>query len=227
MNRTKIGWTDFTFNPITGCTRRCGYCYANRLAQGRLKHLYLRNEIVAPDTDPQDPFSPRFWPDRLAEPAKLKCPSKIFCCSMAELFDPANPAHWIYKTIGVAYQNQQHTFQFLTKQPQIAACYTFPANSWVGITITDDTDEVYQRERAARAIKAPVRFLSFEPLLSAIHYIPPWADWIIIGAMTGPGAIEPEKWWIQKLIDLADAHHVPVFLKDNLHWHDTRKEFPA
>ena len=31
-----IAWTDATFNPITGCLNNCPYCYARRLANGRL-----------------------------------------------------------------------------------------------------------------------------------------------------------------------------------------------
>ncbi|HEY0087397.1 MAG TPA: DUF5131 family protein, partial [Candidatus Lokiarchaeia archaeon] len=31
MNRTKIEWTDYSWNPITGCLHNCWYCYAKKL----------------------------------------------------------------------------------------------------------------------------------------------------------------------------------------------------
>lgn len=40
---TAIEWTDETWNPVTGCTHvspGCDNCYAERLAEGRLRHLY-------------------------------------------------------------------------------------------------------------------------------------------------------------------------------------------
>jgi len=33
VNKTKIEWTDMTWNPVTGCLHRCPYCYANRQAE--------------------------------------------------------------------------------------------------------------------------------------------------------------------------------------------------
>ena len=32
MNKSKIEWTDFTWNPVTGCLQGCEYCYARRMA---------------------------------------------------------------------------------------------------------------------------------------------------------------------------------------------------
>lgn len=98
MNRTKIGWTDRTWNPLSGCFNRCFYCYAWKLANGRLKNLYINgpNQILN-GADPQDPFAPRFWPNRLKEPYQLKKPSKIFVCSMGEMFGDWVPVNWRYR----------------------------------------------------------------------------------------------------------------------------------
>ncbi len=226
MNKTKIEWTDYTWSPITGCTKRCFYCYAHRLAKGRLRKLYLSNPNVASGCDPDDPFAPRFWMKRLHEPRKHNYSSKIFVCSMAELFDSHIPNLWIQAVLNEAKFCWWHIFQFLTKQPQRATEFDFPPNAWVGITVDKHSAENWQRQGDMAQLRATVRFVSYEPLLSPIKRIPCWADWIIIGAMTGPGAIKPEPEWVQHLIDLADAAGIPVFLKDNLGWKEPRREWP-
>ncbi len=226
MNRTKIEWTDYTYNPITGCTKRCAYCYAHRLARGRLRKLYLANSDVAPGCDPNDPFSPRFWRGRLDDPCTKRKPSKIFTCSMGELFDPRVPDEWIEAVLAVASLHERHTFQFLTKQPRRAADFEFAPNVWVGLTIDYDGTETWANQTNMQFVEAAVRFVSYEPLLSPIKYIPSWADWIIIGAMTGPHALQPKPEWVQALIGIADAVGIPVFLKDNLEWPEPRQEWP-
>ena len=76
MIKTNIEWTDYTWNPITGCMGplnkgRCPYCYAHKLASGRLAHRYLANKHVAPFCDEADPFSPRLWDGRLDAPLRV------------------------------------------------------------------------------------------------------------------------------------------------------------
>lgn len=48
MNKTPIEWTDYTWNPITGCLRGCSYCYARKMAH-RFKRSFeptLRWELA-------------------------------------------------------------------------------------------------------------------------------------------------------------------------------------
>lgn len=226
MNRTSIEWTDFTWNPVTGCTRGCTYCYARRLAHGRLRHRYLANSEVAPGCDPANPFSPRFWRQRLQEPGARLTPSKIFTVDMGDLWDPHVPAHWIDAVMAVVYIHKQHTFQFLTKCPARAAVWTFPPNAWVGVTIDSVQNRYWDRLHGLSLVKAPVRFISYEPLLSPFKRIPNYVDWIVVGAMTGPNAVKPKGYWIQRLLNAADEKGIPVFLKDNLNWPTVRREWP-
>jgi len=32
MNKTKIEWCDYTWNPVVGCLHNCQYCYAKQIA---------------------------------------------------------------------------------------------------------------------------------------------------------------------------------------------------
>ena len=221
MNRTAIEWAQFTWNPITGCTRGCAYCYARRMA------YRLRGRYGYPQ---DDPFAPTFHPDRLHEPSQRKKPAKIFTCSMGEMFDPQVNFLWVDKIFRIMSTVPRHTFQVLTKQPQNALdrLIFIPDNCWIGISqdgrYTDDSMFHYLLN-----ITAETKFVSFEPLLGPIPDLDSnlcGIDWVIIGAQTGPGAVPPEKEWILGIINAARDYDIPVFLKDNLNWHEQVREWP-
>ena len=254
MNQTKIEWTDFTWNIITGCLgpngtpskpQRCPYCYAHKLARGRLKKLYLDNigevpadsnqdfENVIPGGDPNDPFTPRYWPDRAIEPYKLKKPSKIFVCSMSELFGNYIPDDWIDNILETCFELPEHTFQILTKNPKKALQLVFPDNVWLGVTVTSPLE--WFRVCSLLCSNAKLKFISFEPLLEDAFDPPelatfsgfPYIDWVIIGGQTCPTFI-PKAQWIYRIIDKARHEGIPIFLKNNLHWNDRSiQEFPT
>ena len=78
-----------------------------------------------------------------------------------------------------------------------------------------------------RAVSAPVRFVSFEPLLS--RPAGTWLNgvgWVIIGAMNGPVAVIPNPEWIREIIDRCRKSAVPVFVKDNVKWPEKIEEYP-
>lgn len=197
MNKTKIEWTDYTWNPITGCENDCFYCYGKRIA----KKFWKDNPN----------YEPKFYIKRLQEPYKLKKPSKIFVCSMAELFGNWIPDSIIEKVIEVARENSQHTFQFLTKNPERYLNFSFPKNCWLGTTVIGENWSV-ELYRLTNLAKIPnYKFISIEPILGGFAGInlKPF-DLIIVGAMTGEGAIRPEKEWIDSI------KHPNIFYKDNI-----------
>lgn len=219
MSLSRIEWTDRTLNVITGCRgpagdgRHCSYCYAKRLANGRLRRLYLANHNVAAG-DRNDPFTPRFWPKRLEEPARIKKPCKFFVCSMGELFGSWVPHSWQQAIFDMIEANPQHIFQLLTKQAQHLARWSpFPPNAWVGVTATNGK-ELKQAARKLSDVEASVRYVSLEPLFGPINGLDlAPLDWVIVGVQTGPGAISPQINWVENIIRWATAQEVPIFLK--------------
>jgi protein gp37 len=207
LNRSKIEWTDYTWNPITGCSRRCKYCYAWRMAKR------LRGKYGYPE---DDPFRVTFHPERLKEPRQVKKPSKIFICSMGEMFDIDSKYGWIELILAEIKRSSQHTFQILTKRPDVLYQFDFPFNVWLGISI--DTQEA-ARERLPylldNDVDATVKFASFEPLLEKVDVNLEGLDWIIIGAQTQPWR-PPAYEWVAALLKQARRYGIPYFLKDNL-----------
>ncbi len=222
MTPTKIEWADYTWNIVTGCENGCDYCYARRLAEGRLKGRFGYPKV--------NPFKPTFHHDRLNAPSKVKKPSRIFVCSMGELFGNWVPDSWFISIRKVVWDNPQHTFIFLTKCPDGMDGWVFPKNAWCGIS-ANYFGALISRCGKLKGVHAKVRFASIEPLHGWIPILPEWLEWVIIGAETGhrKGRIEPESEWIEHLTQEADNHNIPIFHKDNLapyYEGELRREFP-
>ncbi len=234
---TKIPFCDETENWCSGCVgptgtldkpKRCPYCYASPLsrrlsAMPQSAHKY-RNRMY-----------PTFHPeeiDKFCKKAKRwRKRRRIFVNSMGDIMDPGFTDDQIQQQIQVAVDFPKHTFIFLSKRPERYIRFEWPRNAWLGATACDS--ETMARALALNQAPATVRFLSCEPLLEevTIHYWPNTRpNWIIIGAMTGPGAKPPQRAWVESLTAQADAIGAAVFHKDNLrkHFGDafTRQEFP-
>lgn len=224
MNKTSIEYCDYTWNPVTGCLHGCSYCYARRFAERGMGEYGKHPK--------GERFKPRSHFERLDGPAKVRKPSKIFVGSMGDLFGEWVHWEWISRVRGAAMDAPQHTYIWLTKNPKRYCEYSWRENDWVGVSVPEARGlgtALYWLEKAEGA---RVRFISFEPLLTDMPNIvqPSTArllDWIIIGAQTGPGAKQPSYERIERIVDFADEHGIPVFLKDNIvEWPVKQQEFP-
>jgi protein gp37 len=215
MNKTKIEWCDYTWNPVTGCLHGCEYCYARRIAE-RFKGKAF-----------PEGFAPTFYPNRLDEPKKLKKPSRIFVVSMGDLFGGWVSPVWINRILRVAEECPQHTFIFLTKNPTGMRGYNFLDNCWCGTSI-ENQEATKKRIPELLKVSAPVRLVSIEPMLGPVDLTNfcNKLNWIIIGAQTGPKAVKPKPEDVRSIIDLAQEQGIPLFLKDNLKWPEKIQEFP-
>jgi protein gp37 len=238
---TKIEWTNETWNPVTGCygpggsadkPRRCGYCYAYRMAR-RLAGRYGY---------PESPhfFDPTFHPNRLEKPFSWKKPRMVFVCSMADLFGPWVPDGWIESVLGIVAQTPRHTYQFLTKWPErLERWNPWPDNAWVGASVTN-IGSLQKTIPWLQNVYAPVRFVSAEPWLGTVEN-PQWRNipllrsllgriqWFIIGQQTGPGARSPDRVAINTLVEAARLANTAVFMKPPLAdtWQDAPQEWPV
>lgn len=211
MNKTKIEWTDWTWNPITGCLHGCWYCYA--------KKMFTRFHRS---------FEPTFYPERLNEPSMLKRPSRIFCCSVADIFADWTKPEWRVAVLKEIEKYPQHIFQLLTKNPENIKLKPMK-NVWVGATITCDNemDKLYSLVNNYQGLK----FLSFEPLLSAPKIMQTDGcfdkiDWVIVGKLTGSRKVPLDKEAVGCIIREAKGRGIPVFIKNNVGWPEKIQEFP-
>ena len=230
IQKTNIEWArnpdgtpGFTSNPFTGCRNGCPYCYARREAYGRCKQADMAGIPVSHSQgreDREDPFAPRYHPDRLLEIEKRKKPAGIFLCNRSDLFGDYWPQIWQDRIFKMIRACPQHRFYLLTKQAaRLVAFSPFPDNCYVGVTATDYLKYVDACNYLSQ-VEAKVKYLSIEPLLSwdkavAYFFESGGINQVIIGAQSRP-TILPKWAWVREIIEAADKAGVPIFLKDNL-----------
>jgi len=149
-------------------------------------------------------------------------PSRIFVGSTIELFHEDISDNWRWGIFEYCKIESYHTFIFLTKKPENLIKWSpFPDNCWVGVSATNYWKYVDASNYLSR-IEAPVKFLSFEPLLSwdkrpQYFFKSGGISWLIIGQQAPVReSTMPKIEWITEIVEAADKAGVPVFLKDNL-----------
>ncbi len=210
MRTTKIEWTERTWNPVTGCSKvseGCRHCYAEMMTR-RLhsmgNHKYRNN------------FTPTEHPEDLQEPFKWKKPSKVFVCSMSDLFNEEITYEFVDQVFEVIRQTPIHTYQILTKRAIRMAEYfkerEVPANVWIGVTV--ENKKARERVDSIRHIDATVKFLSCEPLLEDLGVMNlSGIDWIIVGGESGVSARPMDEQWAVNLLNQARKESIPFFFK--------------
>lgn len=125
--KSKIEWTDATWNPIRGCSRvseGCRNCYAERVA-ARFSGPGKPYEglAVMKSDGPHWTGQIRFVTEHLGDPIRWRNPRRIFVNSMSDLFHEAVPDDDIDQIFAVMALAPQHIFQVLTKRPERMLAY--------------------------------------------------------------------------------------------------------
>lgn len=210
MRTTKIEWTERTWNPVTGCNKvseGCRHCYAEMMS----RRLYsMGNQKY------KNNFRPTEHVEALLEPFKWKRPSKVFVCSMSDLFNEEISFDFVDRVIDVIKLTPLHTYQILTKRAERMADYfknrDVPVNAWIGVTVEDRT--VMARIDSIRSINASVKFLSCEPLLQDLGKMNlNGINWIIVGGESGVSARPMKEQWVFNILNQARRDNIPFFFK--------------
>ena len=213
-DNSAIEWTNATWNPVTGCTKigpGCDHCYAERFAE-RFRGV------------PGHPYEPGFdltlRPARLDQPARWHRPRMIFVNSMSDLFHKKVPFTYVDQVFESMESADQHTYQVLTKRSSRLRSYInsryaerqLPDHIWLGISIEDH--QRLSRLEHLRQTRAPIRFLSLEPLLGPLGRLDlDGIHWVIVGGESGPGARPMESAWAREIRDQCVAAGVAFFFK--------------
>jgi len=216
--KSKIQWTENTWNPITGCTKisdGCENCYAHQMA--------LRLQKMGADKY-ADGFDVRVHEDCFNEPLNWKKPSMIFVNSMSDLFHKDISLEYIQKIFGVMNRATWHTFQILTKRAdrlsELSAKLNWSDNIWLGVTV--ENSKHTDRIDYLRNMPAKVKFISFEPLLDDVGKIDfAKIDWAIVGGESGHHARQIDERWVLNIKKQCEEQNVLFYFKQ---WGGTNKK---
>jgi protein gp37 len=210
MKKSKIEWTESTWNPSTGCTKissGCKNCYAERMSK-RLQLMGIAKY--------ENGFELATHPHILSEPYSWRNPRTVFVNSMSDLFHERMPLSFIQDVFRVMNENPMHTFQVLTKRADILLDYSnylkWSKNIWMGVTVEDQ--ENTHRVDKLRRVDANVKFLSIEPLIGEINNLNlSKIGWVIVGGESGPKAREMKEEWVIKIKEQCLLQNTHFFFK--------------
>ncbi len=211
MTQSTIEWTEQTWNPVTGCSKisaGCEHCYAETMAR-RLQAMGTPGY--------KNGFAVTCHENRLLQPLHRKTPTLYFVNSMSDLFHPKVPFAFIDRVMQTIDETLHHTYQILTKRPEIMAKYfsnrNAPENVWLGVSVENKKHGV-PRIAVLREIGAKIRFLSVEPLLEDIGKINlSGIHWVIVGGESGREARPMHRAWVVNIRAQCQRQHVPFFFK--------------
>lgn len=233
--RSNISWTDATFNPWIGCQAigpGCDNCYAEAMAKRMGREFAARTRTSAANWklpikwDAQEfvECDSCGWRGELREASIVsapgesmcRCPAcdkqalratrrRVFCASMADVFDNKVPTQWRVDLLRVVAATPNLDWQFLTKRIGNAHAMMADAfcsgwadhgfawdrwashfkNVWIGATICNQ-EEADRDIPKLLSVPARVRFLSVEPMLGRVD-VSRWLDRCDRGSRPGPG----------------------------------------
>lgn len=134
MGKSKIDWTEYTWNPVVGCSHAspgCAHCYAETMAR-RLAAMGQKNYQAVTAYSPEgflndkEPYlsvggwngGVNFSESALKKPYHWKQPRRIFVSSMGDPFHENVPFEWIDRVMSEIAMNPRHIFMILTKRAE-------------------------------------------------------------------------------------------------------------
>ena len=122
---------------------------------------------------------------------------------MSDLFHEDIPFEYLDKVFEVIHKTPQHTYQILTKRPEIMQNYfetrPVPNNAWLGVSVENQKQGV-PRIDVLRGVKAKIRFLSIEPLLEDLGELNlAGIHWVIVGGESGVKARPMQQEWVENI----------------------------
>ena len=210
-----------TWNPFTGCGFDCSYCWAKKLAEGKLKDTPRYRD---------NGFRPACHPEELK--AKFKPGEFVFVSSMGDIAFCS--IDFMREITAVIRANPQTNFLLQSKSPgQFNTRGEIPENVYLGTTL--ETNRVYDRNYISMAPSPPARartimfnlhphkFISIEPVMDfdVIEFSKMVIDInpeiVEIGADNYHNNL-PEPSWekVSRIISILTLHGVKVIEKDGL-----------
>lgn len=209
-NKTKIEWSEKSWNPITGCDKissGCKNCYAERISD----KLYS-NGVKKYEKN----FKVTMHPSYLNEPYSWLFPQIVFVNSMSDLFHKDVPEYFVKEMFKVMNDTMYHSYMILTKRPErlldLNKRLNWTSNIMMGVSV--ENQQVVDRIEALKSTDAVTKFVSFEPLLGPLTDLDlEGIDWVVVGGESGPYARQMKEEWALGLLEQCKNAGIPFFFK--------------
>lgn len=244
--RSKIEWTDATFNPWIGCQNvgpGCDHCYAEDMMANRYRRVEWGPHGSRSRTSASYWRQPLTWDREAAAEGKRR---RVFCASLADVFDNHGSitSGWRGDLWHLIARTPNLDWLLLTKRPgnirhMLPDGYGAPAwgdgwsNVWLGCTVVNQAEADRDIPKLL-AVPAVVHFLSMEPLLGPVDLHSALCretgscpkcpaclstlDWVIVGGESGPHARPMNPQWARDLRDQCIAAGVAFHFKQWGEW---------
>ena len=237
MNKTRIEWADFQWNPITGCRQGCRFCYLDNslkrfsgdvkwnLKNGKYVRdgevIILEEKYMSPSAEEPRPLNTPFGSEptyhryRLSNLETLKMTRRILVCGDGEMFGPWIPDWIIQEIFDSCLKSPKHHYLFLTRFPnrytELAEKGMLPTGKkfWYGYSVpTANNEAPFMRDGYKT-------FAVYEPLIEIKN--PAATDWIITGAeQTKDKKKRVNSDDVSDLVAFAAMQQIPIFMTDSL-----------
>lgn len=241
-DKSKIAWTEATWNPILGCTKvseGCKFCYAMKAAYRMSQNP---NEKIQRDYAGLTKMTSqgaewtgivRAIPGRLEQPKRWREPRLIFVNSMSDIGHGSLLSEDVFRIVDTMAAEPRHTFQVLSKRAGrlrwiIDEVDTADApHIWWGVSVenqkhTERLTDLLSARRAETHGIPHVRWVSVEPMLGPLDLSPwlrrrddgrPGLSWVVCGGESGSSSRPFDLQWARDLRDQCKAAKVPFFMK--------------
>ena len=226
MNESDIPWTEYTWNPVHGCSKvsaGCKNCYAEKISR-RFNHTESEwtHENAAENVQMQK--------HKLNEPRHEEDGGYIFVNSMGDLFHEEASDKYIRRVFDVMNEADHHTYQILTKRPERAAEweYGWDDHIWLGTSV--ESHRVKKRVTHLKMSDAATKFISFEPLIDVATANFLEIDWVIVGGESAPDDArrDMKDEWVRELHEqVAASEGTAWFFKQDSGRYPDRIEDPS
>jgi len=231
VGKTKIAWTDYTFNPWWGCAKvspGCAHCYAETLARRFGCDVWgARPRRLFGDAHWREPLK---W-NRDAEQAGER--RRVFAGSMCDVFEQAKRSDGLdaerARLFALIRLTPHLDWLLLTKRAEnIAAMLPADwgagyANVWLGVS-AENQPAADERIPLLMRVPARVRFVSCEPLIEYVdlklgayrdqpNSRAEWIHWVIVGGESGPNYRAMDLDWARSLRGQCARTGVAFFFK--------------
>ena len=233
MKDSHIAWTHHTFNGWIGCTRvseECDRCYAAALDA---RYGYTKNgwgkgapRKLRPDSAWREPLQ---WNNEAAE---MGTRSRVFCASLADVFDAEVPPEWRARLFELVAATPSLDWLLLTKRPQLIRRQLEAIDVWKGMPLPNvwigfsagNQRNFDSRWRHVRTIPAAVRFCSYEPAIGPLvlpQHCQGNLHWLICGGETAQQKEQSRRMlpaWSRAIRDQSKKMGIPFFFKQWGNW---------